>query len=104
MTEDPDEAADPEDVEEVADRIRPILAEHGVQRAGLFGSVTRGELQPDSDIDVLVELPDEASILDLVALKQDLEDALGRTVDVVEYGTEHPRLRDRIRGEEVAIA
>lgn len=98
--DDPGEAA----IEALVERIRPILQEHDVRRAGLFGSVVRGEAGTDSDVDVLVELPPEASILDLVALKRDLEEELERAVDVVEYGTEHPRLRETIRGEEVAIA
>lgn len=99
----PDEAPEQDDVDALVDRIRPILEDHDVLRAGLFGSVVSGEAGPGSDVDLLVELPDDASILDLVALKRDLEEEIGRPVDVVEYGTEHPRLRESIRGEEVAI-
>lgn len=94
---------EPATIEELSARIRPILEEHGVQRASLYGSSVRGELGEDSDIDLLVELPEEKSLLDLVALKRDLEDALEREVDVAEYGSLHPLIEDRVAGEQVGI-
>ena len=81
----------------------PILLNYGVQRAGLFGSVVRGALGPESDIDLLVEMPQGASLLDLAGLGLDLEQALGRKVDILTYRSLHPRLRDRILAEQVVI-
>ncbi len=49
----------------------------------VFGSVARGDDGPDSDIDLLVEPADDASLFDLAQLEIDLEDLLGRPVDVV---------------------
>jgi predicted nucleotidyltransferase len=48
-------------------------------------------------------LADDKSLLDLVALKLDLEEALGREVDLVEYSSIHPRLIDQILGEQVPV-
>ena len=81
----------------------PILVNNGVRRAGLFGSVVRGALEPESDIDLLVEMPAGASLLDLAGLGLDLEQALGRKVDILTYNSIHPRLRERILAEEVII-
>jgi predicted nucleotidyltransferase len=91
------------DIDTISATILPILKKHGVRRAGLFGSFVRGEASGDSDIDILVEVDDEASLLDFVGIKLDLEDALGIKVDLVEYSAIDPRLRDRILAEEVVI-
>jgi hypothetical protein len=74
----------------------PILKKHGVTRAGLFGSVVHGNLRPVSDIDLLVELPEDASLFDLAGFGLDLEEALGRRVDILTYRSLHPRFRERI--------
>ncbi len=57
----------------------------------------------ESDIDLLVELPETASLLDLAGLKIDIEELLGRNVAVLTYDSLHPLLRDRILSEQVAI-
>jgi len=92
-----------EDIERIQKKIYPILKRHNVIRAGLFGSLVRNELEPPSDIDLLIELPPEKSLLDLVALKLELEDALDRSVDLLEYPMIHPRLRSQILKEEVPV-
>ena len=84
-------------------RITPILTTYNTIQAGLFGSVARGETTPESDIDILVELPKKLSLFDFVGLKLDLEDALGKSVDLVEYSTIHPRLVKQIMSEEIII-
>lgn len=89
--------------EEIGQRLLPVLARHGVIRAAIFGSFARGEAEAGSDLDILVELPDTKSLLDLVALKLDLEAELGREVDVLTYRALHPRIRDRVLREQVVI-
>ncbi len=91
------------DVEGVKQRILPILRRHGVTRAGLFGSLVRGEARNSSDIDVLVEIEDDISLFDFVGIKIELEEATGRKVDLVEYDTIKPLLRERILNEQVVI-
>lgn len=83
--------------------ILQLAREHGAYNVRLFGSVARGEDQPDSDLDLLVEMEPGRSLLDHIALKQDLEDLLGREVDVVTEASLHPRLRDRVLREAVSI-
>ena len=90
-------------IEEIRRKILPILRPHGVKRAGIFGSVVRREAREDSDIDILVEIESDMSLLDFVGLKLDIEEALGRRIDLVEYSTIKPLLRERILSEQVAI-
>lgn len=91
------------EIEEIKGKIIPILESYGVTRAGLFGSVVRGELKEGSDIDILVEIQRDISLLDFVGLKLEIEKILGRKVDLVEYSTIKPLLRDNILKEQVAI-
>jgi predicted nucleotidyltransferase len=83
-------------IEEVKEKVVPILQRYGARRAGVFGSVARGDMRRRSDIDILVELDKELSLLDVVGIQQELEDALGRRVDLVEYGSIKARIRDRV--------
>ncbi|RUM33051.1 MAG: hypothetical protein DSY33_05635 [Archaeoglobus sp.] len=90
-------------VAEIKTRIMPILRKYGVRKASIFSSAVRGEMKESSDIDILVEIEKDISLLDFVALKLELEETLGRKVDLVEYDTIKPRLRDRILKEQVVI-
>lgn len=69
----------------------------------MFGSVGRGEPNSSSDLDLLVDMSEGRTLLDLVALGDDLGEALGVIVDVVTEGSLSPYLRDRILSEAVAI-
>lgn len=90
-------------VQELKERIAPVLREHGVRRAAIFGSTARGEDRPGSDLDLLVDFEEGRSLLDLVELRLVLEDLLGRGADVITYASLHPRLRERVLEEQVEI-
>ena len=92
-----------DNVEKITAIILPILRRYGVTRAGLFGSVVRDEMHEDSDIDLLVEISADLSLLDMVGLKLEIEAALNRKVDLAEYCTLKPRLRERILSEQRVI-
>jgi uncharacterized protein len=81
------------------------LRERGLTSLALFGSVVRSTARPDSDIDVLVDVaPDtQFSLIDLVAVKDFLEDQLGRRVDVVTRRGLEPAIRDRVLREAEAV-
>jgi uncharacterized protein len=88
----------------IKESISKTLIESGVKRAALFGSFARGDAMKDSDIDLLIEFKGKKkSLLDLAALKIQLEENLGRNVDLVTYNSLHPLLRDRILSEQVTI-
>lgn len=81
-----------------------MLEEGGVKRAALFGSYARGDATKDSDIDLLIEFKGKSkSLLDLAALKFNLEESLGKQVDLVTYNSLHPLLRERILSEQIII-
>jgi predicted nucleotidyltransferase len=88
---------------EIKKKIYPILKKYRVSRASFFGSIVQATATKNSDIDILVELPNSASLLDLAGLKLDLEDKLGKKVDVVTYNSVHPLLKDRILGSQKVI-
>ncbi len=91
-------------VEEIKNKILPILKKYGVKRAGVFGSVVRGEAMENSDVDIMVEIKrDDISLIGFVGIKLELEEALNRKVDLVEYSTVKPLIRERILSEEVPI-
>ncbi len=92
-----------ETIEKIKEKISPILRRFDVRRAAIFGSYVRDEMEKGSDIDILVEFEGEKSLLDLVGLKLELEEVLGVKVDVVEYSTIHPLLKDRILREQVTV-
>lgn len=84
-------------------QILPILKSAGVRRAAIFGSHARGEATEASDVDLLVELPEAASLFDLVGLELDLQEKLGKKVDVVTYRALHPLLKDSILRDAIPI-
>jgi len=84
-------------------KLIPVLKENNVTKAGIFGSFSRGDFKKNSDVDILVEIKKNISLLDFVDLKLKLESKIGRKVDLVEYGAIKPLLRKRILSEETRI-
>lgn len=89
--------------DEIREKIVGVLKKHGVKRAGIFGSYVRGEARKDSDIDILVEVKKDLSLLDFVGIQLELEERLRRKVDLVEYSTIKPLIKKRILNEEKRI-
>ncbi len=81
------------------EEILSISAKHGARNVRIFGSVARGEAGENSDIDLLVELDQGRSLLDLAGLVVDLEELLERKVDVVTEQGLYWLLRRRILKE-----
>ena len=79
--------------------ILEIAASHGMRNVRVFGSVARGDARPDSDLDLLVDVEPGRTLLDVIGLEQDLEQLLGRKVDVVTEGGLSPYLQHRILAE-----
>ena len=90
-------------IEEIKKLTLPILLRYGVSKAALFGSIVRDQMRDDSDIDILVQIDKDISLLDFVGLKIDLEQELQMNVDLVEYDTLKPLLRETILKEQKAI-
>ena len=88
---------------EKKEEILRIAARHGAYNIRVFGSVARGEAGQESDVDFLVEMEEGRSLFDLGRLWQDLEELLGREVDIVEPDGLHWYIRERVLSEAVAL-
>jgi predicted nucleotidyltransferase len=84
-------------------QILQIAARHGARKVRVFGSAARGEAQPESDIDFLVDMETGRSLLDFIELGQALEELLQRKVDVLTDGGLSPYLTQRIHAEAVSL-
>ena len=92
------------EIEKIKSKIVPVLKKNKITRAGIFGSYSRGEQKKDSDIDIVVNIKDkDMSLLGFIALIRILEEILKRKVDLVEYNTIKPRIKERILNEEIRI-
>ncbi len=89
----------------IGDRREQILAlakQCGVYNVRVFGSVARGEARPDSDVDFVVDVEPEVS-MGFVRLWADLEDLLGRRVDLVTERSLPPRMRERVLRDAIPL-
>jgi len=92
-----------EAIARLKNRMIPVLQRHDVIHAAVFGSFARGEEREDSDLDLLVELGEGKTLLDLVALKLDLEELLEREIDVVTSNALQSGIKETVLKERVAI-
>jgi len=83
-------------LEEIKMKVLPILKKAAIKKAALFGSYVSGNNTKASDIDMLVELPDNATLFELGGLKITLEEELKKKVDVVTYRSISPIIKDSI--------
>lgn len=90
-------------LEDHREQIQEIAMQHGARNVRVFGSLARGSGGEDSDLDLLISLDKGRSLLDLVALKHELEDLLGCPVDVVTDRSLSPYLRQQVLHEAVAL-
>ncbi|MHA1877870.1 MAG: type VII toxin-antitoxin system MntA family adenylyltransferase antitoxin [Promethearchaeota archaeon] len=90
-------------IKEIKGVLVEVLKKYEVKRAALFGSFVKGEATKDSDIDLLIEFEGRKSLLDLVGLKLELQELLGREVDIITYKSLHPLLKERILSEQEVV-
>jgi predicted nucleotidyltransferase len=83
--------------------ILSIASKYGARAVRVFGSMAQGTATDASDVDILVDLEPGRSLLDQVGFKQELEDLLGRRVDIVVEGGISPYLEKRILSEAVPL-
>jgi predicted nucleotidyltransferase len=84
-------------------QILQSAAKYGARNLRVFGSIARGSATDRSDVDILVDLEEGRSLLDQIGLQQELEELLGRRVDVVVEGGISPYLQKRILSEAVPL-
>jgi predicted nucleotidyltransferase len=89
--------------EEIKKLIIPVLANHKIVRASLFGSFARNEEKDGSDIDLLIEFRKGKSLLDLISLKNEIEELTNRKTDILTYKSINPLLKESILSEQESI-
>jgi predicted nucleotidyltransferase len=86
------------------DRLAELCRRHGIARLALFGSALRGELGPESDIDVLVEfVPGQHVGLRFITVQEELQVLLGRKVDLNTRAFLSPHFRDHVEAEALPL-
>jgi predicted nucleotidyltransferase len=92
-----------ERIVEKRDQILQIAERHGARNVRVFGSAARGEAAPDSDVDLLVDVGPAHSPWFPAGLILDLEELLGREVDVVTEDALHWYIRDQVLEEAIPL-
>ena len=88
---------------EKREQVLDLAHQHGARQVRIFGSVARGDAGPWSDIDFLVEMEPRRSLLDLGGLVAELQQLLGRSVDVVTERGLKARIRARVLEEAIRL-
>jgi hypothetical protein len=92
------------DLKKIINKIIPVLKKNGIEKAGIFGSYARGDYNENSDIDILVEIEKKGfSLLDFIGIKLNIEDETGKSVDLVEYKTIKPLIKNEILKNEIRL-
>ena len=89
--------------EEIRNSIKPFIDEYGIKRVGVFGSYARGQAKESSDIDLLFDFQKEFGIFGLSRLKLCLEARFGKGIDILEFTSIDPLIRDSILKDMVVI-
>lgn len=90
-------------IEEIRKKISLVLKKYHIKKAGVFGSYAKTNQSKSSDIDILIELENTPSLLEFIRIKLELETILKNKVDLVEYATLKPLLKNQILEEEIRI-
>jgi predicted nucleotidyltransferase len=90
-------------IREKREAIVRMAARRGATEVRLIGSVARGEARPDSDVDLLVTWSEGTSLLDHAALVLELENLLGRKVDIASDGWVKPSIRGSVYRDAIAL-
>ena len=91
-------------IKQIKQRIKPVMEKHGIKDVYLFGSYARGEANNNSDVDIYCESGDVDTLFKEVDFKEELENALGKKVDVVTIGSRmHDFFRKQLEEDKIKI-
>ena len=89
--------------EEIKNKIIFILAKYNIRKILVFGSYARNEAKPNSDLDLIVEFPDDISLLDHIGIEFELSEALNMKIDLLSQNGISPYIKDQIMKEAIVI-
>lgn len=84
-------------------KIKSVLQDHNIKKADIFGSMAYGEETDKSDVDLLVEMPRDSTLLGFVRLKKALEDKLSKKIDLVEYSSVNSQLAPYVFSKTISV-
>ncbi|MBE9223789.1 nucleotidyltransferase family protein [Cyanobacterium stanieri LEGE 03274] len=87
----------------IKQKILTICAKYGAFNVKVFGSYARGEATEDSDLDLLMDIEKGKSLLNRIALKQELEDLLGIKVDIAKPNNLHETIKNQVLAEAILL-
>jgi predicted nucleotidyltransferase len=90
-------------LQDIKQKVADVARLHGIERVYLFGSYARGEASPKSDIDICIKKGKIRTLLDLSAFYLDLEEKLGKKIDIVTTDSIKGDFKDKIETELVEI-
>jgi uncharacterized protein len=93
----------PQRLQGAREEVLAVAHRYGARNLRIYGSVARGQDRPGSDLDLLVDLERGCSLLDVIALRQELEALLNCQVDLAEAAQLHPLIRDQIIAQAKAL-
>ena len=91
------------DIDNIRSIVVPIAKKYGVARVYLFGSVARGEANENSDVDLRIDSGDIKSLFALGGFYADIEDALGKPIDVLTTKSLSNDFLNEIKNEEILL-
>lgn len=92
-----------EKLNQIQQTVTPIFKQYGISRAGVFGSYARGEEKADSDIDFLIRIGRPMDLIQFIRLREELEVALGQSIDLVSDDVIIPYFEPQIKKDLVPI-
>ena len=94
-----------DNIQQTIAQIQAFFVNQPVKKAWLFGSYSRGEEKPDSDVDIMVEYEasEELSLMDISRMKNSLSKLLGKKVDLVEDGCVLPFAAESVYQDRILI-
>jgi len=85
-----------QELEEYQQLILPVLRRYLIIRAAIFGSFAKGNVTPDSDIDLLIEPRKGFTIFEMLRLEEEISDIRNRKVDLVEYSAIKSSIKNEV--------
>lgn len=91
-------------LKQIKDKVLPILSKHHINEVYLFGSYARGEAKNTSDVDIYCESGDIKTFIDQGFLEDELEEALGKEVDIIFIGSKMDDFfKKQLEGDKIRI-
>lgn len=88
---------------EIYKAIEPFIEDLGIKQIKVFGSYARGEENPKSDIDIIVDISKPIGIYQFIGMKQDISKSLNKKIDLFKPNNIEPLIKEKIMAEAVTI-